>query len=282
MTDAMLPTVEFCQRLLVRVGRWGSMRLLAGCWALAVERDPRGVLAGMSEPDRRMTMRMPHIQPLVELFRKTCRGDSKELAGLLLPLAHDWLEEIRERFRSDGHDGGTNALLWLERADERSKEGPLLSLLRTVLVHIGRPKRVVERQPAKPVESDEERDERLRRQAQERFQRSLSPEWRERLMRARGRRQLVQDLTHTLYDQLYSIGWHEIHEAEKAKAEAKAGANVEANAEAANEAAPPPPRGENAPLESTSSETGPPDSVFPESAPPDSAPPKAQGPPPDG
>ncbi|MEZ5845170.1 MAG: hypothetical protein R3C70_00290 [Geminicoccaceae bacterium] len=163
--------------------------------------------------------------------------------------------------------------MWLERADERSKEGPLLSLLRTVLVHIGRPKRVVERQPAGPVESDEERDERLRRQAQERFQRSLSPEWRERLMRARGRRQLVQDLTHTLYDQLYSIGWHEIHEAERAKA----GANVEANAEAANEAAPPPPRGENAPLESTSSETGPPDS-----APPDSAPPKAQGPPPDG
>ncbi|MCB2010036.1 MAG: hypothetical protein KDF64_05445, partial [Geminicoccaceae bacterium] len=114
------------------------------------------------------------------------------------------------------------------------------------------------------------------------FQRSLSPEWRERLMRARGRRQLVQDLTHTLYDQLYSIGWHEIHEAEKAKAEAKAGANVEANAEAANEAAPPPPRGENAPLESASSETGPPDSARPKSAPPDSAPPKAQGPPPDG
>ncbi|MEZ5845333.1 MAG: hypothetical protein R3C70_01145 [Geminicoccaceae bacterium] len=272
MTDAMLPTVEFCQRLLVRVGRWGSMRLLAGCWALAVERDPRGVLAGMSEPDRRMTMRMPHIQPLVELFRKTCRGDSKELAGLLLPLAHDWLEEIRERFRSDGHDGGTNALLWLERADERSKEGPLLSLLRTVLVHIGRPKRVVERQPAGPVESDEERDERLRRQEQERFQRSLSPEWRERLMRARGRRQLLQDLTHTLYDQLYSIGWHEIHEAERAKAEAGAGANVEANAEAANEAAPPPSQGENAP----------PESARPESAPPDSAPPKAQGPPPDG
>ena len=122
MTDTIFPTVEFCQRLLVRVGRWGSMRLLAGCWALAVERDPRGVLAGMSEPDRRMTMRMPHIQPLVELFRKTCRGDSKELAGLLLPLAHDWLEEIRERFRSDGHDGGTGALLWLERAPKA--QGP--------------------------------------------------------------------------------------------------------------------------------------------------------------
>ena len=66
MTDTIIPTVEFCQRLLVRVGRWGSMRLLAGCWTLAVERDPRGVLAGMSEPDRRMTMRMPHVQPLVE------------------------------------------------------------------------------------------------------------------------------------------------------------------------------------------------------------------------
>ena len=275
MSDAMLPTVEFCQRLLVRVGRWGSMRLLAGCWALAVERDPRGVLAGMSEPDRRMTMRMPHVQPLVELFRKTCHGDSKELAGLLLPLAHDWLEEIRERFRSDGHDGGTNALLWLERADERSKEGPLLSLLRTVLVHIGRPKRVLERQPAKPVESDEERDERLRRQAQERFQRSLSPEWRERLMRARGRRQLVQDLTHTLYDQLYSIGWHEIHEAERAKA--GAGADVEVNAEVANEAPPPPSQDENTPPEPAL-----PGSPLPEPAPPDSAPPKAQGPPPDG
>ena len=275
MTDTIFPTVEFCQRLLVRVGRWGSMRLLAGCWALAVERDPRGVLAGMSEPDRRMTMRMPHIQPLVELFRKTCRGDSKELAGLLLPLAHDWLEEIRERFRSDGHDGGTNALLWLERADERSKEGPLLSLLRTVLVHIGRPKRVLERQPAKPVESDEARDERLRRQAQERFQRSLSPEWRERLMRARGRRQLVQDLTHTLYDQLYSIGWHEIHEAERAKA--GAGADVEVNAEVANEAPPPPSQDENTPPEPAL-----PGSPLPEPAPPDSAPPKAQGPPPDG
>ncbi|MEZ5826308.1 MAG: hypothetical protein R3C97_16760 [Geminicoccaceae bacterium] len=167
--------------------------------------------------------------------------------------------------------------MWLERADERSKEGPLLSLLRTVLVHIGRPKRVVERRPARPVESDDERDERLRRQAQERFQRSLSPEWRERLMRARGRRQLVQDLTHTLYDQLYSIGWHEIHEAERAKAEAKAGANVEA----ANEA-PPPSQDENAPPEPASSETGPPNSARPESAPPDSAPPKAQGPPPDG
>ena len=275
MSDTIFPTVEFCQRLLVRVGRWGSMRLLAGCWALAVERDPRGVLAGMSELDKRMTMRMPHIQPLVELFRKTCRGDSKELAGLLLPLAHDWLEEIRERFRSDGHDGGTNALLWLERADERSKEGPLLSLLRTVLVHIGRPKRVVERQPDGPVESDEERDERLRRQAQERFQRSLSPEWRERLMRARGRRQLVQDLTHTLYDQLYSIGWHEIHEAERAKA--GAGADVEVNAEVANEAPPPPSQDENTPPEPAL-----PGSPLPEPAPPDSAPPKAQGPPPDG
>ena len=275
MTDTIIPTVEFCQRLLVRVGRWGAMRLLAGCRALAVERDPRGVLAGMSEPDRRMTIRMPHVQPLVELFRKTCHGDSKELAGLLLPLAHDWLEEIRERFRSDGHDGGTNALLWLERADERLKEGPLLSLLRTVLVHIGRPKRVLERQPAKPVESDEERDERLRRQAQERFQRSLSPEWRERLMRARGRRQLVQDLTHTLYDQLYSIGWHEIHEAERAKA--GAGADVEVNAEVANEAPPPPSQDENTPPEPAL-----PGSPLPEPAPPDSAPPKAQGPPPDG
>ncbi|MCB2010178.1 MAG: hypothetical protein KDF64_06195, partial [Geminicoccaceae bacterium] len=81
----------FCQRLLVRVGRWGSMR-------------------------------MPHVQPLVELCRKTCHGDSKELVGLLMPLAHDWLEEIRERFRSDGHDGGTGALLWLERAPKA--QGP--------------------------------------------------------------------------------------------------------------------------------------------------------------
>ena len=275
MSDTIFPTVEFCQRLLVRVGRWGSMRLLAGCWALAVERDPRGVLAGMSEPDRRMTMRMPHVQPLVELFRKTCHGDSKELAGLLMPLAHDWLEEIRERFRSDGHDGGTGALLWLERAEERSKEGPLLSLLRTVLVQIGRPKRVMERRPDGPEESDEERDERLRHQAQERFQRSLSPEWRERLMRARGRRQLVQDLTHTLYDQLYSIGWHEIHEAERAKA--GAGADVEVNAEVANEAPPPPSQDENTPPEPAL-----PGSPLPEPAPPDSAPPKAQGPPPDG
>ncbi|MEZ5826388.1 MAG: hypothetical protein R3C97_17175 [Geminicoccaceae bacterium] len=173
-------------------------------------------------------VQLPQVRPLVELFQRTCRGDGHELARLLFPLAHEWFDYMCKRLQRLATDGDDSRRAWLERARakaERTQTPAFFSLLRSVIVRIGKPvqARRTTTPQATPNEADDDGKTRLERQrieAEKRHARRQSPHHQERLQRARGRGLLVRELTTFLANRLVELAWHELRrqcDAEKAR-----------------------------------------------------------------
>ncbi|MEZ5826824.1 MAG: hypothetical protein R3C97_19540 [Geminicoccaceae bacterium] len=201
---------------------------MAFCWALVVGRDPRHAMAGMPKGETLAAVQLPQVRPLVELFQRTCRGDGHELARLLFPLAHEWFDYMCKRLQRLATDGDDSRRAWLERARakaERTQTPAFFSLLRSVIVRIGKPvqARRTTTPQATPNEADDDGKTRLERQrieAEKRHARRQSPHHQERLQRARGRGLLVRELTTFLANRLVELAWHELRrqcDAEKAR-----------------------------------------------------------------